>query len=408
MSLRTFLPYLFARILISLQTTMLSVMIGWHLYRLTGDPFDLALIGIALITPQLGLFIFAGWVADHFPRKLTIIASTATQAMMMVLLAALMRDLQSPDFNQQLIYVLVFFYGCAFAFYGPSLQAIFPNIVGKDQFARAVSISTTSWNIAFTVGPIIAGLLLAAIDQHSYSVLALFSAGASLLYCLLPNKLQAESKGGDRSDLLGGLRYVMRNQIVLGCVSLDLFIVLTGSVMVLLPIYAMDILEVGPEGLGFLRAMPAIGAVVVGVGMSLLPPMKHTGRTLFIALFIFALSVLLFAFSAVFWLSLFALFIYGASDMVSVNIRNTLIQLNTPDSLRGRVSSVSSVFVSMSNQLGDFRAGAVAALIGTGATVFAGGCMALVVAIGGSVLFPKLRALGDINSTDNSSERSDQ
>ncbi|MDX1480274.1 MAG: MFS transporter, partial [Woeseiaceae bacterium] len=178
--------------------------------------------------------------------------------------------------------------------------------------------------------------------------------------------------------------------------SLDMFIVLVGSVVALLPVYAIDILNVGPETLGLMRAMPALGAVIAGVLLARLPAMRRTGSLLFSALVVFALSILVFALSASLWLSLAALFVYGASDMVSVNVRMTVIQLATPDGLRGRVNSVNSLFIATSNDMGDFRAGTVATLLGPVATVLTGGLMAVGVALGGYLLFPKLRRLDRI------------
>jgi MFS family permease len=193
--------------------------------------------------------------------------------------------------------------------------------------------------------------------------------------------------------LLDGIHYVLASPIVLPSIALDLFIVFFGSVVALLPVYAVDVLKVGPEALGMLRAMPALGGVMMGLLFSRLPPLRHTGNVLFLSLLIFSVSILVFAFSASFWLSLAALWVYGAADMVSVNIRATLVQFGTPDELRGRVSAVNVLFIATSNELGDFRAGSVAALIGPVATVVTGAIMAFGVTFGGYALCTRLRHL---------------
>lgn len=200
--------------------------------------------------------------------------------------------------------------------------------------------------------------------------------------------------------LLGGIRYVTRDPIVLPSISLDLFIVFLGSVLALLPIYAIDILHVDAKALGYMRAMPALGGVMMGILLARLPQMRNAGRLLFISLGIFAASILVFAMSSTLWLSLAALWVYGASDMISVNIRTTLIQIATPDELRGRVSAVNMLFIGVSNELGDFRAGSVAAVLGPVMTVVAGAGMALIVALGGFKLFPELRNLDRITDAE--------
>ena len=200
--------------------------------------------------------------------------------------------------------------------------------------------------------------------------------------------------------MLSGIHYMMASPIVLPSISLDLFIVLLGSVVALLPVYAIDVLRVGPEALGMLRAMPALGGVMMGLTLAKLPPLRHAGKQLFLSLLVFTGAILVFAFSDKLWLSLAALWVYGASDMVSVNIRLTLIQLATPDELRGRVSAVNMLFIGASNELGDFRAGSVAALIGPVATVVTGACMAFGVTAGGYLLCTRLRRLDRVTDVE--------
>ena len=385
-----FIAYLSARVLVSLASTMLAVTIGWHLYEYSGDPFDLALVGLMQILPMLCLFIFTGWVVDHFPRRRILILCAALEAAVYLGLAFHMRE---GELNRSMIFSLLFLHGVARAFYSPALQAILPNLVPNHFLSRAVAITSAVWTTAGTAGPFAAGLMIAWVDYDSYWLLAGLSSLGAAFYFLLPAIPAGKPLGRGLKPLLSGIHYVMTNPIVLPSISLDLFIVLVGSVMALLPVYAIDVLQVGPEALGLLRAMPALGGVMMGVAIARLPAMRRTGRLLFVSLAVFAASIAVFALSDNLWLSLAALWVYGASDMVSVNIRSTLIQLATPDALRGRVSAVNMLFISTSNEMGDFRAGSVAALFGPVATVTAGAVMALGVAAGGWLLFPSLRRL---------------
>lgn len=386
--------YLCAYVLVTLASSMLSVAVGWHIYEATGDPFDLALVGLMQVLPIAGLFIVSGWVADNFPRDRILVACTLLQS---ATYAGLVLFVGEDDVNRAGVFSLLFLNGVARAFFGPAMQSTLPRIVTQEALSRAVAVSSTGWTAAGTAGPFVAGLLIAWVDTGVYWALGLLAFGGALFFLALPRMSVSRSTGRGLSQLMEGIRYVMTNPFVLPGISLDLFIVLLGSVVALLPVYAIDILDVGPEALGLLRAMPALGAVIAGVLIARIPTMRHTGATLFVALAVFALSILVFAVSETFWLSLAALLIYGGSDMISVNVRTTLIQLATPDELRGRVSAVNSLFIASSNDLGDFRAGATAAFIGPVATVLAGGVMALGVAAGGYLVFPKLRRLDRVS-----------
>jgi MFS family permease len=280
------------------------------------------------------------------------------------------------------------------------LQAVLPQLVPGPQLSRAVAMVSSAWTSAETIGPFAAGLVISWIDVGVYFVLMGLAGGATLLFALLPAMPAANSTGARSSALLSGVRYVFASPIVLPSISLDLLIVLFGSVVALMPVYAIDILHVGPEQLGLLRAMPALGGVMMGILIAALPPARNAGRQLFIALGIFAASILVFALSTSLWLSMFALWVYGASDMISVNLRSTLIQLATPDSLRGRVSAINSLFIGASNQLGDFRAGSVAAWLGPVPTVLIGGGMAVVVAAAGAITCTSLRRLDRLTDAE--------
>lgn len=391
-----FFLYLAGLVFTTLAATMLSVAVGWHIYEATKNPFDLALVGLMQIIPIAGLFIVSGWVVDNLQRKYVMIACTLVQGLVLVGLSA---SLDGGGLNRFAVFGLLFLNGAARAFYMPATQAVLPAIVPREALSRAVAISSTIWTAAGAAGPFAAGFLVAWVDTGAYRILAAFTFIAGFLFLFLPAARVRRSVGRGLSQLLEGIHYVIRNPLVLPAISLDLLIVLVGSVVALLPVYAIDILNVGPEALGLMRAMPALGAVVAGVLLARLPEMRRTGLLLNASLGLFALSILVFAVSERLWLSLVALFVYGASDMVSVNVRTTVIQLATPDELRGRVNSVNSLFISTSNDMGDFRAGTVAAAFGPVVTVFAGGLMAVLVTIGGFWLFPTLRRLDRITDS---------
>lgn len=385
-----FVWFLCGRGIFSAIESIMAVAFAWHLYERTGDPFDLALVGLFQIVPVYVLFPITGWVVDHVSRSKILLAGATMQLAVLTGFALLM---MTPEFNKWFLLALISLHGCGKAFMSPALQATLPNLVPSHQLNQAVAITSTVWNIALTVGPFVAGILIALLDRNIYWLLVAAAIATLTCFYQIPTMGPANTAKGKR-DLLGGLRFVKQNQIVLGSLSLDLFIVLLGSVVALLPVYAADILKVGPEGLGLLRAMPAAGAVLMGIYLSKFKTeFQNTGTTLFLALGVFALSIIVFALSETMWLAATALFVYGASDMISVVIRSAAVQLNTPDALRGRVSAANSIFIASSNQLGDFRAGAVAAAVGPVTATFVGGVCALAIAAGGAVWFKELRTL---------------
>ncbi|MDA0960146.1 MAG: MFS transporter [Proteobacteria bacterium] len=377
-----------------LVIAMLSVALGWHIYQSTGNPFHLALVGLMQVTPVFVFFFATGWIVDTFARKKILTCCALVDAVILVALTGVML---AETLNLFVLFALLFAHGSVMALYFPASQAIIPNIVPEAQIRRAIAFSSTVNNIAQTGGPLLAGLLIAAINFHIYAVMTGLMILSVLSYQLLPRLPRITPTPRSWEHIIGGLKFVRSNSIVLGAIALDLFIVLLGSVVTLLPIYAADILMIGPEQLGLLRGMPAFGAVFVGLLLASLPEMRGCGIKLFFALFIFGVSIVVFGLSTNFWLSMAALFIYGAADMVSVNIRLSLIQIATPDHLRGRVSAVNGIFISSSNEMGDVRAGSMAALLGPVGAVVIGGVMAIGVAIGGGLVFGKLRSLDKVN-----------
>ena len=369
---------------------MLSIAIGWHLYQNSGNPLDLAFVGLMQIIPIFLFFFVIGWATDSLPRKFLLIICSISEMLILIGITIVML---AETLNLSLIFLLLFLHGTAKAFYAPAQQAIIANIVSNEMVSRAVALNNTVGKVFGTAGPVLAGILIATIDVYVYLVAASLMGISTVSYLLLPKLTQLKPAGRSLKMLLGGISYVRSNSIVFGAIALDLFIVLMGSVITLLPVYAADILKIGPESLGLLRGMPALGSVAVGFALATMPPLQRCGIWLFCSLLGFSVSVLIFSLSTVFWISLAALFVYGATDMVSVNIRMTLIQLATPDHLRGRVSTVNAVFISSSNEMGDIRAGTAAAFLGPVTTVFIGGLAALGMVIGGWYLFPKLRQL---------------
>ena len=383
---------------------MLSVAVGWHVYAATGNPFDLALVGLTQFLPIAGLFIVSGWVIDNVQRKYLLVACTALQGLVLLGLAV---NFDSSDLNRLAVFGLLFLNGVARAFYLPTTQSILPGIVTRAQLSRAVAISSTIKTAAGAAGPFAAGVLIAWLDVGIYRLLAAFTFSAGVLFMCLPSIAVRRPVGRGLAQLLDGIKYVWQNPLVLPAITLDLLIVLVGSIVALLPVYAVDILKVGPEALGLMRAMPAAGAVVAGVVLARLPAMRRAGHLLYASLVLFAISIIVFGLSSSLWLSLVALFVYGATDMLSVNVRLTIMQLATPDELRGRVNAVNGLFIATSNDIGDFRAGTVAALLGPVATVLAGGLMAAGVVLGGYVLFPALRQLDRLTDARVASEVSE-
>ena len=393
--------FLIARGSLSLASTMLTVALGWHLYQISSDAMDLAYVGLMQIVPIYLFFFASGWAVDRFRRDQLVRWCSLAELIAYCGIAWIMTQ---DELNRAALFSLVFVQGSAKAFYSPALQAILPNIVPAKRLNQAVAMASTTWNAAMTAGPALAGFLILFFDRQVYWSMGICVLIAALSYLALPALKIDEPLQRGREQLLAGLKFVWAKPILLGSLSLDLLAVGLGSVIVLLPIYATDILEIGPDELGILRATPALGAVLMGIWMSRVKhEIRFAGRKLFITLVVFSLSIGVFALSQSYWLSLIALFVYGASDMISVNIRMTLVQLATPDALRGRVSAVNSLFIATSNEAGDFRGGATAAAIGPVATATAGAGLALAVTLWGWRKFPTLFQLDKMESVATSS-----
>jgi MFS family permease len=391
-----FRRYLSARLLATLAAQMQTVAVGWQIYAITRDPLDLGLIGLSQFLPFVVLILPAGQVADHYDRRRILTACYAVEALCAVLL--LWFTIQSIT-SAWPVFAAMTLLGCARAFSMPSGQALLPNLVPREEFTRAVALNSSVFQIATVVGPAVGGLLYLAGPRIVYSsVLAL-----ALISIVLMLRVQsggrlstAEREPASLQTLLSGLRFVRSKPIVLGAISLDLFAVLFGGATALLPIFASDILHVGPSGLGLLRTAPGVGASLCAVVLAFLPITRHVGPWMFGGVAMFGVATIVFGYSTSFMLSLFALLVLGAADMVSVYVRHLLVQLETPDRIRGRVSAVSAVFIGASNELGEFESGVTAKWWGTVRAVIIGGIATLVVTGLWARLFPSLWRMDDL------------
>jgi MFS family permease len=384
-----FLRYWLARFMATFATQVVSVAVGWQIYDITRDPFDLGLVGIVQFAPALLLVLVTGAVADRFGRRLIMAVSAALEAVCAAALLVLsFRGLVSPV----PIFVVLAFFGVVRAFFGPASSSLVANLVPPEDFANAIAWNSSAWQTATIVGPVAGGLLYGLSAEASYGTAAVLMLAAAGLVLTIPKPAQhTETEQPTLSSLFDGFRYIWREKIVLGAISLDLFAVLLGGATALLPVYARDILELGPWGLGLLRAAPGIGAVCVAMWLAGHPIRDHAGIILFSFVALFGVFTAVFGISTIPWLSIVALALLGAADMISVYVRETLIQLWTPDRLRGRVNAVNQVFVGASNELGEFRAGTMAALFGAVPAVLFGGAGSILVAGLWAWLFPQLR-----------------
>ena len=386
---RSFRLYQAARMLSVLGTQMQSVAIGWQIYAVTGRPLDLAWVGLAQFLPAVCLSLVTGHVADRVQRRRILVGCHAAMA---VLSAALFMLARGDTTRVGPIYLVLVGIGTARAFQGPAGQSIVPSLVPAEHFPNAVAWGSSLWQVATVLGPTLGGFAYAAFGPAAvYAVASVCSLGACLLVAAIRAAQVRPTGTTTRSSVLAGVRYVVSNPIVLGAISLDLFAVLLGGATALLPVYARDILVLGPWALGVLRSAPAAGAAVTGVLLARWPIERAAGRKMLACVAIFGVATIVFGFSRNFALSLVALVVIGASDMVSVVVRSALVQLATPDSMRGRVSAVNMVFIGASNELGEFESGVTAQWLGAVPSVVLGGVATLAIVAIWAACFPKLR-----------------
>lgn len=386
---RSYRIFWVARFLATFATLVVSVAVGWQVYDITRDPFDLGLVGLLQFLPSLVLVLITGALSDRYNRRVIIAICQVAEA---VAAAAFLYLTFSGAITIGQIFAILVFFGVARAFLNPAAQSLIPNLVPEEDLAGAIAYSSSSWQVATILGPVAGGLLYGISAETPYGVAVVLFLVAGVLVAIIPRPPQKTlHERPTWSTLVAGFSYVWHEKVVFGAISLDLFAVLLGGATALLPAYARDILDVGPWGLGLLRAAPGIGAVVVALYLAIRPVRDHAGLVMFVCVILFGLFTLVFGVSTAVWLSVIALALMGAADMVSVYIRETLIQVWTPDVVRGRVSAVNMVFVGASNEVGEFRAGSVAALIGVVPAVVIGGVGTVIVAALWMFLFPDLR-----------------
>ncbi|MDL2399556.1 MFS transporter [Rhizobium mayense] len=394
--------FFFARFLTAFATQVVSVSVGWQMYDHTGNPIYLGLIGLVQFLPSLLLILVTGTVADRYNRRMVAAVCILVGT---ICAAALLFLTVSGTFAPLPVFLILAVFGIERAFMTPATQSLAPNLIPPEDLANAVTWNSMSWDAAAILGPVAGGLLYGVGPSVSYTVAVLFFAAGSLLTFLIPKPQQRVAhEARSLNEILAGFRFIWSEKVVLGAVSLDLFAVLLGGAVALMPIYARDILTLGPWGLGLLRAAPSFGAIAMGLLLATYPIRHRAGICMFIGVGMFGLGTLIFGISHTPWLSIAALAIMGASDLISVYVRETLITLWTPDHVRGRVNAVNMVFVGASNELGEFRAGTMAHYFGAVPAVVIGGIGTLAVAIIWASGFPQLRQIDSLNAPDREGE----
>ncbi|KJV36127.1 MFS transporter [Luteibacter yeojuensis] len=384
-----FLQYWFAKNASSFGFQMMSVAVGWQIYSITGRAFDLGLIGLVQFVPSVLLALPAGHVADQFDRRAIV---RVCQAIEWVAIALLAGFTLSGHINEAGILALVFVVGVAKAFEFPAMSSMLPALVPLAILPRATASSAAAGQAAMIAGPALGGLLYVAGPGIVYGVSAvLYLAALGLMSRLRYDHAPPKREPATLKTLFAGVHFIRSRPAVLGVISLDLFAVLLGGATALLPIFAKDILHTGPWGLGLLRAAPAVGALLMSIWLSSHSLKRRVGPIMFASVAGFGVATLVFAVSTSIWLSMAALFALGAFDMVSMVIRGALVQLETPDDMRGRVSAVNAIFINTSNQLGEFESGLLAAALGAVNATLIGGVGTLVVVGLWMWWFPSLR-----------------
>ncbi len=389
--IKNFRFFLASRFLVLISGPMLNLAMGQYIFELTQNPLDLGYIGLSLFLPKILFSIYAGHIADRKNRRSILLFTRFIQILLTLLLIALVTFAQMPLWS---LYLTLFAMGTVYAFDGPANQAMLPSLVPIEHLTRAVAWNSSSMQVGFIAGPALAGWLY-AIRGHAtdvFLVVAFIRVLSFLIFFPLKYKqdikIMAEASW---KTVLAGLRYVFEKKIILGAISLDLFAVLLGGAVALLPIYANVILKVGPSGLGMLRAAPGLGATLVAILLTRLAPLQKAGKTMLLCVAIFGLFTILFGISKNFVFSLICLLILGGADMVSVVVRGVLVQTQTPDAMRGRVSAVNLIFIGASNELGEFESGLTAAWFGVIPAVVIGGLGTLAVVGLWAWRFPELR-----------------
>ncbi len=385
-----------SRIFSALGFQVASVAVGWLVYAKTSSAYALGLVGLFQFLPMVALTFLVGHIADRFDRRRIVATCQLVQCLLLVLLTLANRH---EKLEVVILFAAVALLGAARAFESPAMSALLPALVPEPLLPRAIAVSSSAMQTATIVGPSLGGLLYAAGASMPLGIAALclsVASGAMLLINIERRPLKREPISFQ--SIFSGVAFIRSRPLILGAISLDLFAVLLGGVTALLPIFARDILHTGPWGLGFLRSAPAAGALAMSVLLAHLPMNRHVGARMFGAVMVFGIATIIFSVSTSFVLSLFALVILGAADNISVVIRISLVQLSTPDPMRGRVNAVNSLFVGTSNQLGEFESGMVAGLLGVIPAGVIGGVGTLLIALLWMRLFPSLLTIKTLSN----------
>ncbi len=397
---REFNLFLLVRFAMVFAWSMQFVVIEWEVYSITKNPLSLGIIGLMEVIPAVSMALFAGHIVDQREKRGLLVKCIFGFSVVSLGLFLLTWPRVIGDFSTNTIlyavYFLVFLGGIVRAFLGPTIFSLFSLLVPKKVYPNAATWSSSMWQMGAVVGPAAGGFFIHWIGVHwSMCFVFAFSLMALLLLLQIPKKPILNPNIGEpiMKSLKEGIKFVRNTRVILGALTLDMFAVLFGGAVALLPIYAQDILKVGPEGFGILRAAPAVGALLIMFTSAHFPLNKNAGMKLLAAIFGFGICIIIFGVSTWFWVSVIALFLSGATDGISMVIRSTILQLRTPDAMRGRVASVNSMFVGSSNELGAFESGLTAKLMGTVTAVVFGGGMTLLTVLGTGFFFPKLRNL---------------
>ncbi|MFN8452123.1 MAG: MFS transporter [Anaerolineae bacterium] len=390
---RDFRLLLAGQIVTTFGSQMLSFAIGWELWLRTHSELALGLVGLVQIIPVVLLSLPGGTVADHYNRKRIIMYSQILLATCSIGLALL----SAAEGSLLLVYLCLFGIGVARAFYSPAAATLLPQTVPPEVFTNAATWNSTTWQISSIVGPAVAGLIVALLG--SVTIIFVFDAISGIIFLTAVMMIKgrplalSRDKAASLESLKEGIRFIRDTRVILAAITLDMFAVLFGGAVALLPVYATDILQVGAEGLGIMRAAPSVGALLMAITLTRLPPFQTAGRTLLVAVAGFGIATIIFGLSTSFWLSVVMLALLGALDNISVVIRSTLMLTWTPDHMRGRTSAVNSIFIGASNELGSFESGAAASLIGTIPAVVFGGVGTIIVVLAVARQWPELRDL---------------
>lgn len=400
LKIKEFRWFLFMRLGIVLAWSMQFVLIEWEVYRLTKDPWSLGLIGLMEVIPAIGLALFAGHIVDQNEKKGMLVKCFLALAIISILLCVVTKpdiiSLLSKDAVLNSIYGLVFLGGIVRAFIIPSVFSLLGLIVPNKEKPNAAAWSSSTWQIAAVFGPAFAGFSIGIIGVYYSMIMVVICIVLGIIALLqIESKPILNPKRGEpvMTSLKEGINFVFQNKTILNAISLDMFAVLFGGAVALIPVFATDILKVGSEGFGILRAAPAIGGLITMLIATYIPLNNNAGKKLLTAVFLFGICIIIFGLSKNFWISVVALFFSGVTDGISVVIRQTILQLYTPDNMRGRVSSVNSIFVGSSNELGAFESGLTSRLMGVVPAVVFGGIMTIVVAFTMGIKSPKFRNL---------------